>query len=85
MTNFEIMPELPKDRLENNPWPLFPRIYKVDYGHEESREVFGKDPREYSVSENNLSEIKMENLLELKQLRLTKTLKKFQAPKNLES
>ena len=50
LTNFEIMPELPQDRMDNNPWPLFPRIYKVDYGHEESREVFGKDPREYSVS-----------------------------------
>jgi NAD(P)H-dependent glutamate synthase small subunit len=50
LTNFEILPELPKERLDNNPWPIFPRVYKVDYGHEESREVFGKDPREYSVS-----------------------------------
>ena len=36
LLNFEIMPELPKDRADNNPWPLFPRIHKVDYGHEES-------------------------------------------------
>ena len=50
LLNFEIMPELPKDRADNNPWPLFPRIHKVDYGHEESIEVLGKDPREYSVS-----------------------------------
>jgi len=50
LLNFEIMPELPKDRAENNPWPLFPRIHKVDYGHEESIEVLGKDPREYSIS-----------------------------------
>ena len=41
LTNFEILPELPKERLDNNPWPIFPRVYKVDYGHEESREVFG--------------------------------------------
>ena len=50
LLNFEIMPELPKDRADNNPWPLFPRIHKVDYGHEESVEVLGKDPREYSIS-----------------------------------
>ena len=50
LINFEIMPELPKDRADNNPWPLFPRIHKVDYGHEESIEILGKDPREYSIS-----------------------------------
>ena len=50
LLNFEIMPELPKDRADNNPWPLFPRVHKVDYGHEESIEILGKDPREYSIS-----------------------------------
>ena len=50
LVNFEIMPEPPKERTENNPWPLFPRVYKVDYGHEESAEVYGKDPRVYSIS-----------------------------------
>ena len=50
LLNFEIMPELPKARADNNHWPLFPRIHKVDYGHEESIEVLGKDPREYSIS-----------------------------------
>jgi len=39
LINFEIMPEPPKERADNNPWPLFPRVYKVDYGHEESREI----------------------------------------------
>ena len=50
LLNFEIMPELPKDRADHHHWPLFPRIHKVDYGHEESIEVLGKDPREYSIS-----------------------------------
>ena len=50
LTNFEIMAKPPEERADNNPWPLFPRTYKVDYGHEESTDVFGKDPREYSVS-----------------------------------
>ena len=31
LTNFEILPELPSERMDNNPWPLFPRVYKVDY------------------------------------------------------
>ena len=50
LINFEIMPEPPKERADNNPWPLFPRIYKVDYGHEESQETYGEDPRVYSIS-----------------------------------
>jgi NAD(P)H-dependent glutamate synthase small subunit len=50
LINFEIMPEPPKERSENNPWPLFPRVYKVDYGHEESKEIYGDDPRVYSIS-----------------------------------
>jgi len=50
LINFEIMAEPPKERAENNPWPLFPRVHKVDYGHEESTELFGQDPRVYSIS-----------------------------------
>ena len=50
LVNFEIMAQPPKKRSENNPWPLFPRIYKVDYGHEESNDIFGTDPRVYSIS-----------------------------------
>jgi len=50
LVNFEIMAQPPKERAENNPWPLFPRVYKVDYGHEESNDVFGEDPRVYSIS-----------------------------------
>jgi len=50
LVNFEIMAQPPKERSENNPWPLFPRIYKVDYGHEESNDIFGTDPRVYSIS-----------------------------------
>ena len=46
VTQIEIMPEAPKARLSNNPWPQWPKI-KKDYGQEESFKVFGKDPREY--------------------------------------
>ncbi|MCX7715562.1 MAG: glutamate synthase subunit beta [Clostridia bacterium] len=50
VTQLEIMPELPVARTENNPWPQWPKIKKVDYGQEESIEVFGKDPREYCTT-----------------------------------
>ena len=50
LVNLEILPEKPASRDEaTNPWPLYPRIYKMDYGHEEAAAVFGKDPRLFSV------------------------------------
>ena len=47
--NFELMSRPPRNRSENNPWPEWPVIYRVDYGHEESSEVFGEDPRHYQL------------------------------------
>jgi glutamate synthase (NADPH/NADH) small chain len=49
IVNFELMSRPPNDRAENNPWPLWPYIWRVDYGHEEATEKFGKDPREYQI------------------------------------
>ncbi len=50
LVNFEIMPKPPVDRADNNPWPLWPKIYRVDYGHEEAAKKYGQDPRVYSIS-----------------------------------
>jgi NADPH-dependent glutamate synthase beta subunit-like oxidoreductase len=36
-------------RSQSNPWPQWPRIFGVDYGHAEVISVFGEDPRTYSV------------------------------------
>ena len=47
--NFELMSRPPEDRSDNNPWPEWPVIYRVDYGHEESSQVFGEDPRHYQL------------------------------------
>ena len=33
--NFELMPKPPPTRADNNPWPEWPRVYGVDYGHAE--------------------------------------------------
>eukprot|EP00037_Helgoeca_nana_P022876 m.235640 g.235640 ORF g.235640 m.235640 type:complete len:1469 (-) comp26160_c0_seq1:78-4484(-) len=49
VVNLELMPENPKERAVDNPWPAFPRVFKFDYGHEEVAAAHGKDPREYEV------------------------------------
>lgn len=40
----------PDSRSPNNPWPQWPRIYGLDYGHAEVLSVFGHDPRNYSIT-----------------------------------
>lgn len=47
--NFELLPQAPAERAEDNPWPLWPLIYRVDYGHEEGKQRFGRDPRDFCV------------------------------------
>ncbi|MBX3420633.1 MAG: glutamate synthase subunit beta [Pirellulaceae bacterium] len=49
LVNFELLDRPPDDRAGDNPWPQWPRIFRVDYGHEESEAKFGRDPREYCV------------------------------------
>lgn len=47
VTQLEIMPRPPEERAADNPWPEWPKVYKLDYGQEEAKEVFGEDPRKY--------------------------------------
>jgi glutamate synthase (NADPH/NADH) len=49
VVNFELLPQPPNQRANDNPWPQFPRVFKVDYGHSEVQSHFGRDPREYCV------------------------------------
>jgi glutamate synthase (NADPH/NADH) small chain len=49
MTNFELLDQPPAERAANNPWPQWPRIFRVDYSHAESKAKFGRDPRTYSI------------------------------------
>ena len=46
----EMMPKLPDQRAENNPWPQWPRVCKTDYGQEEAIAVYGHDPRVYTTT-----------------------------------
>lgn len=50
VVQIEMMPEAPKERAANNPWPQWPKVLKTDYGQQEAIAVFGKDPRVYQTT-----------------------------------
>ncbi|MDQ5980078.1 MAG: glutamate synthase small chain [Verrucomicrobiota bacterium] len=47
ITQIEILPKPPQERAADNPWPEWPKTYKMDYGQEEAAAKFGADPRVY--------------------------------------
>ena len=49
LLQFEILPKPPLERAADNPWPQWPRVYRLDYGQQEAMAVFGEDPRRYQV------------------------------------
>lgn len=53
LVNFELFPQPPAQRGADNPWPTWPRIFRVDYGHQEAEHLQGEDPRVYSISSLN--------------------------------
>ncbi|MCR4436514.1 MAG: glutamate synthase subunit beta [Clostridiales bacterium] len=65
VTQLEILPMPPTERLQDNPWPQWPKVYKLDYGQEEAAAVFSGDPRQYCTttkkfvgdSEGNVKEL----------------------------
>jgi glutamate synthase (NADPH/NADH) small chain len=47
LLQLEIMARPPLERAADNPWPEWPKVYKLDYGQEEAAAKFGADPRTY--------------------------------------
>src|SRR5260221_4246357 len=47
LVQVEILPKPPLERAKDNPWPEWPKTYKLDYGQEEAAAKFGDDPRIY--------------------------------------
>src|SRR5207244_13535516 len=47
LTQLEILPRPNDTRQPDNPWPEWPKVYKLDYGQEEAKARFGADPRIY--------------------------------------
>ncbi|MEE8442098.1 MAG: glutamate synthase subunit beta [Spirochaetia bacterium] len=49
LSNFELLPRPAAERDAEYRWPVYPRLFKQDYGHQEVAAKFGSDPREYSI------------------------------------
>ncbi len=55
LTQIEIMARPPMERAADNPWPEWPKVYKLDYGQEEAAANFGSDPRAYITTVKRLN------------------------------
>ncbi len=78
VTQLEMMPKPPAERLPSNPWPEWPRVLKVDYGQEEAAWKFGEDPRVYQTTvrefiKDKKGQVKKAVLVSLSQERDEKT------------
>jgi NADPH-dependent glutamate synthase beta subunit-like oxidoreductase len=56
LINLELLDMPPEKRAPDNPWPLWPKIRRTDYAHEESIAKFGADPRNYAVISKEFGE-----------------------------
>jgi glutamate synthase (NADPH/NADH) small chain len=54
LVQLEILPRPPLDRSDDNPWPEWPKVYRLDYGQEEAAASFGGDPRTYQTTVKQL-------------------------------
>ncbi|MGD0018060.1 MAG: glutamate synthase subunit beta [Candidatus Limnocylindrales bacterium] len=54
VVQLEILPRPPEARAADNPWPQWPKVYKMDYGQEEADALWGADPRRYLVNTRRL-------------------------------
>ena len=50
VTQLEMMPAPPEERMANNPWPEWPRVLRTDYGQIEAIFRQGRDPRIYETT-----------------------------------
>jgi len=55
LAQLEILPQPPAARAKDNPWPEWPKVYKLDYGQEEAAAKFGGDPRVYLTTAKKFS------------------------------
>ena len=54
VVQLEMMPEPPKERRADNPWPEWPKVLKTDYGQQEAINKYGSDPRIYETTVKEL-------------------------------
>lgn len=70
LIQFEILPKPPLERSPDNPWPQWPKVYKMDYGQEEAADIFGADPRQYLINTKRFVGDSQGNLKELHTVRI---------------
>lgn len=70
VTQLEMMPKLPDTRAESNPWPIWPRVCKTDYGQQEAIAKFGHDPRIYQTTVQEFIKDKNGNVKQAKIVKL---------------
>src|SRR5262245_1933826 len=71
LTQIEILPRPPMDRADDNPWPEWPKVYKLDYGQEEAAAKFGDDPRVYVTTVKKLNGAADGNVRSLTTVKIT--------------
>jgi glutamate synthase (NADPH/NADH) small chain len=49
LVQLEILARPPDERAPDNPWPQWPKVFRTDYGQDEAKAIFGKDPRQFEV------------------------------------
>jgi len=49
VNQFEILDRPPDERQPDNPWPEWPKIFRMDYGQEEAAALYGDDPRHFAI------------------------------------
>lgn len=67
----EIMPMPPMERAPDNPWPEWPKVYKMDYGQQEAEATQGADPRSYLVMTKSIIKDEHDNVTGLQVVDIT--------------
>jgi glutamate synthase (NADPH/NADH) small chain len=85
LVQVEILPKPPLERAKDNPWPEWPKTYKLDYGQEEAKAKFGDDPRIYLTTATKFEDDGARNVkaVHLVNIEWTKNDKGQFIPKNI--
>lgn len=70
VVQLEMMPKPPQERGEDNPWPEWPRVLKTDYGQQEAIAVFGRDPRLFETTVQEILQNEQGHVRALRLVRL---------------
>lgn len=75
LVQFDIYPKRPINRHDDNPWPQYPKIYKLDSGQEEAASVFGHDPRSFATTALEFISDKNGNVIGVKSTKVKTVIK----------